>query len=610
MTPSREQENLQKAREEVERRGARIVEIERAHRRLEHLYEISKLLARFQDVERTVPAVITLVAETVPIQSAILILRMAGLPRTIVWQAEDAEEHPLQAAMAHAEASYGYLARTPDAERPEPEIESKRRFIVLPLVVARGAIFGVVQLEGDASFDEKALMFVDAVVNQLAIAVDRQAVMLAQKAAAEVAEREQRLLAQVGEIVTSSLDRRATLKAVARCSVPLFADICIIDEAADDATFQRVEVVFADSEKQAKLADRIRHFAPRPGWKTPQARVLEAGKALLFSEINDPAEEGIAQDGEHANAMRAAGMRSMMALPLQARGRTLGVLTFVAAESGRRYSKRDLAVAEEFARRVATGIDNAWLYERAQRATRARDDLMAIVSHDLQNPLSAILMGIAGISQDSSGGDPIRFRKRLERMERGAQRMSRLIQDLLDTASIEGGRLSVAATPLEVAPQIAEALEVMQPLAGSKSVCLESELAAELPAVCADSARFQQILVNLLSNAIKFTPEGGTICVGAEATGGIVTFSVRDTGPGIPEEDVSQLFDRFWQARRTARLGTGLGLFIVKGIVEAHGGRIWVESKLGVGSTFFFTVPAVPSREDEPPESVPDQIQH
>jgi signal transduction histidine kinase len=258
---------------------------------------------------------------------------------------------------------------------------------------------------------------------------------------------------------------------------------------------------------------------------------------------------------------------------------------------------------------VATGIDNAWLYEQAQRATRARDDLMAIVSHDLQNPLSAILIGIASISQDSSGGDPTRFRKRLERMERGAQRMSRLIQDLLDTASIESGRLSVAATPLEVAPQIVEALEVMQPSARSKSLRLEGELPAELPAVCADSARFQQVFVNLLSNAIKFTPAGGTISVGAEASEGAVTFSVRDTGPGIPEEDVSRLFDRFWQARHTARLGTGLGLFIVKGIVETHGGRIWVESKLGVGSTFFFTLPAAPSRADEPPpESVSDPI--
>jgi signal transduction histidine kinase len=626
MTPSQEQGNLEKAREEVERRGARIVEMERAHRRLEHLYEISKLLARFDDVERSVVEVIALVAETLPVQSAILILRTAGLPRTIFWQAEGDEEQPLQAAMAHAEASYGYLARATDVERdearrlrfswrpaqgPEPETESERRFIVLPLVVDHGGIFGVLQLEGDASWDEKGLIFVNAVVNQLAIAVDRQAVMLAQQAAAEASEREQRLLAQVGMIVTSSLDRRATLAAVARCAVPLFADLCIIDDVADDGTFQRLEVLFADDEKQGKLADRIRHFAPLPGWKTPEARVLEAGKALLFSEIIDPAEEGIAQGSEHANVMRAAGVRSMMALPLHARKRTLGVLTFVGAESGRRYSKRDLAVAEEFARRVATGIDNAWLYEQARRATRARDDLMAIVSHDLKNPLSAILIGIASITQDPSAGDPARFRKHLERMERGAQRMSRLIQDLLDTASIQGGRLSVAATPLEVAPQIAEALETMQTMAASKCLCLESKLPAEIPAVCADSARFQQVLVNLLSNAIKFTTEGGTISVGAEASEGIVTFSVRDTGPGIAEADVSRLFDRFWQARRTARLGTGLGLFIVKGIVETHGGKIWVESKLGVGSTFFFTLPAAASRADEPrPESVSDPIRH
>ena len=177
--------------------------------------------------------------------------------------------------------------------------------------------------------------------------------------------------------------------------------------------------------------------------------------------------------------------------------------------------------------------------------------------------------------------------------------MNRLLEDLLDTASIEGGRLSVEKEAIDMGPLVAEALEALSPVAASKSLNLTNELPAELPAVLADTPRIQQVLANLLGNAIKFTPQAGTIIVRAEPSDGVVTFSVTDTGPGIPEENVPHLFERLWQAKHTASLGTGLGLFIVKGIVESHEGTVWVESRVGHGSTFFFTLPVARRRGDQ-----------
>jgi signal transduction histidine kinase len=294
---------------------------------------------------------------------------------------------------------------------------------------------------------------------------------------------------------------------------------------------------------------------------------------------------------DHTDFLQAADVTSLMVVPLIARERTLGALTFAAAESKRRYSERDLALAEEVAYRIAMAIDNARLLKRAEQATIARDNLLSIVSHDLKNPLSVI--GMVLDLQESEQAEDTRSQDRHPTIRRAVARMQRLIGDLLDTASIDARRLGIEQTPVPVAPLVGEMLEMLEPAAANKAVRLASELPAELPAIFADRGRIHQVLWNLLGNAIKFTPEGGSITLRVTPSDDVVTFSITDTGPGIPESELPHLFERFWQARRTARLGTGLGLFIAKGIVEAHAGRIWVETQLGAGSTFCFTLPAV-----------------
>jgi PAS domain S-box-containing protein len=228
-------------------------------------------------------------------------------------------------------------------------------------------------------------------------------------------------------------------------------------------------------------------------------------------------------------------------------------------------------------------------------AIRAREDLLAVVSHDLRSPLGVILMTAQMLRLPQEHGERTQPHKQLAAIERSASRMRQLIEDLLDMVSIEGGRLSVDPRPLHPGPVVADALEAVSQAAASKSIVVESELPADLPAVSADASRIQQVFANLLGTAIKFTSDGGAIMVRAEHVGDRVTFSVTDTGSGISDADLPHVFERLWQASRTARMGTGLGLFIVKGIVEAHGGTVWVRSELGRGSTFFFTLPVAPS---------------
>jgi signal transduction histidine kinase len=237
-------------------------------------------------------------------------------------------------------------------------------------------------------------------------------------------------------------------------------------------------------------------------------------------------------------------------------------------------------------------MDNVRLVGEAQDALRAREDLLAIVSHDLRNPLGVVLASSSLLLKSNLPPDKEeRARRQVEAIQRAGNRMNRLIRDLLDFASIQAGRLSVSIRPQDVAAMVAEVLEVMEPLAAAKTMKLVAEVASDLAIRC-DHDRVIQLFSNLVGNAIKFTPEGGTITVRAAPDGAIVRFSVIDTGPGISADELPHVFDRYYQAQRRNRDGIGLGLSIARGIVEAHGGRIWVESEEGKGSTFSFTLAA------------------
>ncbi len=234
------------------------------------------------------------------------------------------------------------------------------------------------------------------------------------------------------------------------------------------------------------------------------------------------------------------------------------------------------------------------LKDALQEVVRSRDAMLSVVAHDLRNPLNIITLAAGNLL--TSVQEPV-VRRSVERIRRSAQRADRMIRDLLTISALETGRFVLDTRPVETAELILSAIESQYTLAAAASVIVAPDLSPLLPPMEADEERLMDVLENLIGNAIKFTPPGGTIAVGASHRGNEIVVWVKDSGTGIAPEQLPYIFDRFWQANKAERRGIGLGLSICKGTVEAHGGRIWAESKLGVGTTLYFTVPHASRRE-------------
>jgi signal transduction histidine kinase len=269
-------------------------------------------------------------------------------------------------------------------------------------------------------------------------------------------------------------------------------------------------------------------------------------------------------------------------LSLVARDTTLGTLTIVGGTG-------DVAMLEDVAHRLALALDNAQLYRRAERALRMRDDVLAIVSHDLRGPLSTIMLRAQSLAR----------RPGVAKLGRSilsvAERMNRLIGDLLDASAINAGKLPLALATHDVGEIVREACDMFHASASQRGITL-AELALEggMRVQC-DRDRILQVLANLLSNALRFTPTGGKVSVSYERRGDVLRVAVHDTGIGIPADQLPHLCEQFWQAPRETSDGNGLGLYIANGILAGHGSGLTVESTVGVGTTFAFELPLVPA---------------
>jgi signal transduction histidine kinase len=246
-------------------------------------------------------------------------------------------------------------------------------------------------------------------------------------------------------------------------------------------------------------------------------------------------------------------------------------------------------------RRIA--LDNAERTARidAEEATRAREEILSVVSHDLRNPLGTILMGVGTLQQLVQPGDPKADRIRViaDRIQRQSERMARLIEDLVDFAGIQAGKLSIERRPTHPEQIIQQTSELFGSVANERGIGFAVDVPAGLPVIDVDPERAVQVLSNLLANAIKVTTKGGRVAIGAMIDGEPaheVVFFVRDSGPGIEAEELPRLFERYWRSKKATYKGAGLGLSIARGIVDAHDGRIWAESQVGVGATFYFTL--------------------
>jgi PAS domain S-box-containing protein len=433
---------------------------------------------------------------------------------------------------------------------------------------------------------------------------NRGTIIGASKTARDISAREREnqraaFFGDMGPILAATLDYETTLRNIARLTTTAldsrtrsFADYSIIDIRAADGSLRRVASAHRNPDKE-RLLEEAQRYAPDPVG-SPLARPLRTGQPLFMPLLAKGDIESLSRNADHTRIMLALAPRSLITVPLTARGTTFGLFTVVRSDSPTPFDQEDLSFASEIGRRAALAVDNARLYAESQQAVRTRDHVLAVVSHDLRNSIGAIATS-ARLLVMASDDEPQRVR-RAQTIVRACDRMNRLVQDLLDASRLQAGyAISIQSAELDGAALIRDACESFRASAEDRLIELACETPNPLPRVAADRDRMLQVLSNLLANAMKFTPEGGTISVRATSQDGAVRFSVADTGPGIRAEDLAHIFERFYQATSTARLGTGLGLPIAKGIVEAHGGRIWVESTPGVGATFHFTLPVATS---------------
>ena len=408
-------------------------------------------------------------------------------------------------------------------------------------------------------------------------------------------EERQRFFDKISDVLAHALpDFDETLHAVARLTVETFADLCSISRVDDEGrAVQRVAITCADA-AVASTAERLRSIPVDRMHEVIVGRVLKTRKAELH-DLASYLREAASLDPRYVDVVRELGANSFIITPLVSRGRALGIIALSRTRSAP-FNEDDLRLAQELGERAGLHVDNARLYRHSAQALQARDAIMSIVAHDLRNPLNSINLHaqvlLRGLRKPDVTEDTLAERgASLETIKDEVTRMNRLITDLFDAARTESGQLVQGIKLCDPERLVREGVESARALASAKQLSLRSNVEPNLPTVGADSERVHQVFSNLLGNAIKFTPTGGTITVSAALGDGCVVFAVQDTGPGIAPEDIPRVFDRFWQGKRADRRGVGLGLWICNGIIESHHGVLTVESTLGEGSKFKFTLP-------------------
>jgi PAS domain S-box-containing protein len=465
-------------------------------------------------------------------------------------------------------------------------------YMLVPLT-ARGRTLGVVTLantDPDRRYTPADLALAEELARRAAVAVDNALLYREVERAAQ----RSRFLAEAGEVFASAMaDYEATLQNVARLSVPLLGDYCIID-LIEDGSVHRVAAAHHDPAKD-RLMQSLTHF-PLTSVRGPLGQVIRTGTSVRIPDVTPAIQEEIATSPQHLELLRTLGARSMLLVPLTARGRTLGAITLSAGAERPPYDAEEQALAEDLARRAALAVDNARLYQESLAANRAKSDFLAVVSHELRTPLNAIIgytdllrTGIAGPLTEEQG-------RQLARVDASAHHLLLLIEEVLTFSRMEAGRE-------EVQLRIADVGELLRVLSAPSALQAEGKGLAfhlDLPdtplRVRTDPAKVRQIVANLLSNAVKFT-ERGEVTLSARQEGDALLVRVKDSGLGIAPENFEKIFEPFWQAEpaTTRRAGgTGLGLPVSRRLARLLGGDITVESARGQGSTFTLRLPLTP----------------
>jgi signal transduction histidine kinase len=399
-----------------------------------------------------------------------------------------------------------------------------------------------------------------------------------------------RILADVGCALSGHAEPGAALREVAELVVPEAADCCALYLAGDADVPAALAVTHVESSQAGEIGDRLRKL------------LNDAGPESLLPELNATGGHGSLDPEDCRWLLAELGVPRGLVAPFRFGGRTRGLLVL-----GRGTPGLDQADYVEFGRaladRVGIELERVLASRRSERAAASSALAVGIVSHDLGNPLATIQI-CANALLDPEPQPAAGVREIAQIIQRSAAWMQQIIRDLLDRLRLDTGGIQLAREPTAVSEVMGTAQTMFVPVAGDQGLDFAIECAANLPPVDADPQRLQQVLSNLLGNAMKFTPAGGRVVLSARAAddpeqGPAIRFAVSDTGPGIPEQDLPRVFDWFWHSQAGQRTGTGLGLAIAKGVIEAHRAHLMVESTLGRGSTFWFTLPSCETAEGE-----------
>lgn len=405
-------------------------------------------------------------------------------------------------------------------------------------------------------------------------------------------EREQQLLVDANLALASSLDYDDTLDAVARLVMPRFADLCVVF-ALEGQTIRRVLSVHIEREHETELRALQSQLIDADG-PHPAAQVMRSGDVMLNPVLSQELLQMLAQDSEQVRRMRGLIPLSQIIVPLTARQRTIGAVSFGRLSGRTPYDESELPLAEELARRTALALDNARLYGDMRAAVQVRDAFLSTAAHELRTPLTSLLGQIQLLQRRSQRDDPLteRGQRSLAVIAEQSSRLNRMIAAMLDVSRLEGGQLQLSREPVDLGALTRQVVEELLPTLHQHQIVCSAETAT----VSGDALRLEQVIQNLVGNAIKYSPHGGQVKVTVAAAGDTVQLTVRDEGIGIPADALPQLFQRFYRASNTTGhhiAGIGIGLYVVREIVQMHGGSIEVESVEGEGSAFTVTLPTL-----------------
>jgi signal transduction histidine kinase len=423
----------------------------------------------------------------------------------------------------------------------------------------------------------------------------------AARAAAEEAAQRLRFLLESSTLLTSSLDHTAILSALAQLCVSEIADWAIVYSVDDAGVARRLEVAHCEPAK-AEFLRELKQAPIDADSSHPVLDVVKAGKPILETAVDDAFLESVTQDPRHLAIIRELGVASFMIVPIIARDRVLGAIALVSADRSRPFDAEDLALAEDIAARAALAVANARLYDEARRANKTKTDFLAVVSHDLRTPLTAIIGYVDLMEMGVPDPLPDATRQRLQRIRTSATHLQYLLNELLIFARLDSGREELRLRDVDLRTVAREAAAVGEPLALERQLRFDVDLPEDPVMLRTDADKVRQVLLNLIGNAVKYTPRGEIRVEVRTPAERLATIRVRDTGLGIAERHVQQIFEPFWQVDAGQRLrdgGTGLGLSVSRQLARLLGGDLRLTSRLGEGSAFVLSLPMRAADEED-----------